>query len=172
MRTRIILTVVAAAFAAIALATGALAGASKKPQKPAKAQAKAAKLESRALFSVLTGRNEVDANGRRGAGDPDGRGSFTAIVDGDQLCFGVTVTNLDAPVAAHIHAGRRNQSNPPLIPLTQPATGDPGAASGCVTVDQAVAQAILKNPHKYYFNVHTAAFPNGAVRGQLSRKSH
>jgi CHRD domain len=171
MRTRIIVTLIAAAFAAVALATGALAGSAKKPPKPSKPQ-KVAKLESRALFAVLTGRNEVDANGRRGAGDPDGRGSFTAIVDGNQLCFGVTVTNLDAPVAAHIHAGRRNQSNPPLVPLTQPATGDPGAASGCVTVDPTVAQAILKNPHKYYFNVHTAAFPGGAVRGQLSRKSH
>jgi hypothetical protein len=169
MRTRIILTVVAAAFAAIALATGAVAGAGKKPPK---SHDKAAKLESRALFAVLTGRNEVDANGRRGAGDPDGRGSFTAIVDGDQLCFGVTVTNLDQPTAAHIHPGRRNQSNPPVVPLTQPASGDPGAASGCVTVDPTVAQAILKNPHKYYFNVHTAAFPNGAVRGQLARKSH
>jgi CHRD domain len=170
MRTRIILTVVAAALAAVAFATGALAGAGKKPPKPH--PTKAAKLESRALFAVLTGRNEVDANGRRGAGDPDGRGSFTAIVDGNQLCFGVTVTNLDTPTAAHIHQGRRNQSNPPLVPLTQPATGDPGAASGCVTVDPTVAQAILKNPHKYYFNVHTAAFPNGAVRGQLARKSH
>ena len=169
MRTRITLTVLAAAFVAIALATGAVAGAGKKPPK---SHDKAAKLESRALFSVLTGRNEVDANGRRGAGDPDGRGSFTAIVDGNKLCFGVTVTNLDAPTAAHIHAGRRNQSNPPLVPLSQPGTGDPGAASGCVDVDPTIAQAILKNPHKYYFNVHTAAFPNGAVRGQLARKSH
>jgi hypothetical protein len=180
MRTRIVLTVVVTALAAAALAAGALAGANKKPphpQKPPhppKSNAKAdAKRESRALFAVLTGRNEVDANGRRGAGDPDGRGSFTAIVDGNQLCFGVTVTNVDQPNAAHIHAGRRNQSNPPLVPLTpQPSSGDPGAASGCVTVDPAVAQAILKNPHKYYFNVHTAAFPNGAVRGQLSRKPH
>jgi hypothetical protein len=173
MRTRIVLTVVVAALAAAAMTAGALAGANKKPPHPPKSHTKAAaKRESRALFAVLTGRNEVDANGRRGAGDPDGRGSFTAIVDGNQLCFGVTVTNVDQPNAAHIHAGRRNQSNPPLIPLTQPSSGDPGAASGCVTVDPAVAQAILKNPHKYYFNVHTTAFPNGAVRGQLSRKPH
>jgi hypothetical protein len=41
-----------------------------------------------------------------------------------------------------------------------------------VDIDSALAQAILKNPHKYYANVHTAAFPNGAVRGQLGRKSH
>ena len=59
-----------------------------------------------------------------------------------------------------------------MVPLTQPTGGDPGAASGCTPVDSALAQAILKNPHKYYANVHTTAFPNGAVRGQLARKSH
>jgi CHRD domain len=173
MRTRIVLTLIVAALAAAAITAGAVADKpGDKPHKKSATHAKKAKVDTRALFAVLTGRNEVDANGRRGAGDPDGHGSFTAIVDGNQLCFGVTVTNLDTPTAAHIHQGRRNQSNRPLVPLTQPATGDPGAASGCVTVGPAVAQAILKNPHKYYFNVHTAAFPNGAVRGQLGRKSH
>jgi hypothetical protein len=171
MRTRIALTFVVAAVAAVALATGAFAGAAKKPPPNTKSQGKA-KVESRALFAVLTGRNEVDASGRRGAGDPDGRGSFTAIVDGDQLCFGITVTNLDQPGAAHIHKARRNQNGDIVVPLTQPASGDPGASSGCVTVALTLAQAILKNPHKYYANVHTAAFPGGAVRGQLGRKSH
>jgi len=166
MRTRIIITLAVAAVAAVVLATGALAGASKKPP-----HAKA-NIENRALFAVLKGRNEVDANGRRGAGDPDGRGSFTAIVDGDKLCFGITVTNLDQPTAAHIHIGRSNVNGMIVVPLTQPTSGDPGASSGCVTVDAALAQAILKNPHKYYANVHTPAFPNGAVRGQLGRKSH
>ena len=171
MRTRIALTFIAIAAVAAALATGAFAGAAKKPPPNTKAQGKA-KVDTRALFAVLTGRNEVDANGRRGAGDPDGRGSFTAIVDGDQLCFGITVTNLDQPAAAHIHKARRNPNGPIVVPLTQPTDGDPGASSGCVDVDPAVAQAILKNPHKYYANVHTAAFPDGAVRGQLGRKSH
>jgi hypothetical protein len=171
MRTRITLTLVVAAATAAALTTGAFAGAAMKPPPKTKAHAKA-KSESRALFAVLTGRNEVDANGRRGAGDPDGRGSFTAIVDGNQLCFGITVTNLDPPEAAHIHKARRNQNGAIVVPLTQPTDGNPGASSGCVTVDTVLAQAILKNPHKYYANVHTAAFPGGAVRGQLGGKSH
>jgi hypothetical protein len=168
MRARLVLTIVVAALAAVAITTGAVAGADKKPPK---SHAKA-KVDTRALFAVLTGRNEVDANGRRGAGDPDGHGSFTAIVDGNQLCFGITVTNLDQPIAAHIHSARRNQNGAIVVPLTQPSSGDPGASSGCVTIDPALGQAILKNPHKYYANVHTTAFPNGAVRGQLGRKSH
>ena len=122
----------------------------------------------------MTGRNEVDANGRRGAGDTNGRGSFTAIVDGEQLCFGITVKNLGAaPTAAHIHGpARPNQNAGIVVPLTAPTSPDPGASSGCVSVNPALAQAILKNPHRYYANVHTTQFPAGAIRGQLHRKSN
>jgi CHRD domain len=58
-----------------------------------------------------------------------------------------------------------------VVPLTPPSTGDPGASSGCVTVDPALARAILNHPHRYYANVHTTAFPNGAARGQLFARS-
>jgi hypothetical protein len=168
MRTRIVVPAVTACAVAAVLAAGTLA--SGHSHAPAKAKAKG-KTENRALFAVLTGRKEVDAEGNRGVGDPDGRGTFTAIVDGDQLCFGITVKNLDAPVAAHIHKGRPNQAGGIVVPLTPaPTSGDPGASSGCVTVDAALAHAILKNPHKYYTNVHTTAFPAGAVRGQLFGK--
>jgi hypothetical protein len=173
MRTRIVLTLVVAALAAVAITAGAIADKpGDKPHKKNTPHAKKVKVDTRALFAVLTGRNEIGTDGRRGAGDPDGHGSFTAIVDGDQLCFGITVTNLDTPTAAHIHKGRRNENGPIVVPLTQPTSGDPGASSGCTTIDPALGQAILKNPHKYYANVHTGAFPNGAVRGQLGRKSH
>jgi hypothetical protein len=36
-----------------------------------------------------------------------------------------------------------------------------------VTLDQAAG--IIANPAGFYFNVHTALNPGGAVRGQLSR---
>jgi hypothetical protein len=172
MRTRIVLTFVVAALAAVAITAGAIAGDKPPHKDKGGTQIKKAKVDTRALFAVLSGRNEIGTDGRRGAGVPDAHGSFTAIVDGDQLCFGITVTNLDQPVMAHIHKARRNRNGPIVVPLTQPSSGDPGASSGCVTIDPALGQAILKNPHKYYANVHTAAFPNGAIRGQLGRKSH
>jgi hypothetical protein len=178
MRSRIVTCV--AVFAALALGAGAVAAGAPptKPKPPAaKPKPRGAspkKLQDRVLFAVMTGRKEVDANGRRGAGDPNGRGSFTAIVDGTKLCFGITVKDLGAaPVAAHIHGpARPNQNADIVVPLSAPSTGDPGASSGCVDVDAALAQAILKNPRKYYANVHTSQFPAGAVRGQLSRKSN
>jgi hypothetical protein len=172
MRTRIVLAVAVCA----ALASGAGAVAAGKPSATHQPNLRAAtpRPADRALFAVMTGRKEVDANGRRGAGDLNGRGSFTAIVDGNQLCFGITVKDLGAaPTAAHIHGpARPNQNAGILVALSPPSSPDPGASSGCVTVDPAVAHAILKNPRKYYANVHTAQFPAGAVRGQLGRKSH
>lgn len=38
---------------------------------------------------------------------------------------------------------------------------------GCVEVDRKLLDAIRSEPEKYYLNVHTAEFPDGAVRGQL-----
>jgi hypothetical protein len=165
MRTPIAVTVAAvcgaaAVFGAGALASGGSGAGSAAAQDPN---------ENRTLFAVLSGRKEVDGEGNRGAGDRNGRGSFSATVDGDQLCFGLTVKNLDTPAAAHIHRGGKRTNGPIRVPLEHPGNGDPGAAAGCVTVDDAVLGAILRRPGRYYVNVHTAAFPGGAIRGQLFR---
>jgi hypothetical protein len=167
MRIRIVAVTVAAC-AAVLLVAGAMATGKTKPQ----ARSGATSNTNQALFAVLAGNKEVDANGGKGAGDKNGRGSFTAIVDGGKLCFAITAKNLDAPVAAHIHKGQANENGNVVVPLTQPSDGDPGASSGCVTVKAALARAILKNPSRYYANVHTQAFPGGAIRGQLFAKSN
>ena len=115
------------------------------------------------LFASPRGQNEIpDA-------DPDGRGGFTAIIDGDQFCYGLTVTNIDQPVAAHIHRGNAGENGPVVIPLSPPATGDPGASSACTTADPALLQEIARRPAQFYVNVHTGAFPGGAIRDQLTR---
>jgi hypothetical protein len=127
--------------------------------------------KSKALFAVLTGKKEVSATtGKKGAGDLDGRGTFGAMFDGNALCFGITVKNIATPIAAHIHRGSPRENGPIVVTLVHPATGDPGASSGCTTVEASLAQAIQKNPRKYYANVHTGDFPGGAVRGQLFGK--
>lgn len=123
--------------------------------------------QSKALFAVLTGNKEVSPEGEKGVGDPDGRGSFAAIFDGNELCYGLTNKNIEDPIAAHIHRGSPRVAGPVVVPLEQPATGDPGASSACTDVDAALGRAIRKNPRKYYVNVHTGDFPGGAVRGQL-----
>ena len=125
-----------------------------------------------ALFAQLRGTKEIGTGGRRAAGDRNGRGSFSALIEGRQLCFGVQVTKIRRPMAAHIHRGARGVNGPIVIPLRAPTAGSPGAAAGCVRAPSAVLSDISAHPLRYYANVHTMAFPGGAVRGQLFRRSN
>jgi hypothetical protein len=122
---------------------------------------------SRALFTYMNGKKEVDAEGRKNTGDRNGLGTFSAVVDSGQLCYGITVRDIDAPVAAHVHRGNSNRAGPVVVPLTQPSEGDPGASSACVEVEDSLLGEMLRRPSRFYVNVHTGPFPNGAVRGQL-----
>ena len=133
-------------------------GASKKKSSPG------------ALYALATGKKEVSPTGKKGVGDRNGRAGFTAVIDGTQFCWGITVKNVDKPNAAHIHKGRPTVFGDIVIPLKEPTDGNPGASSGCTTISAGLARAIKKNPAKYYFNLHTDDFPTGAVRGQLFAK--
>jgi CHRD domain len=122
------------------------------------------------LFAVLLGGNEVSNEGEANVGDEDGHGSATVIVDTESqtLCFGVLVTGIDTPVAAHIHNALTGQNGPIVVPLTPPASGDAGASSGCLdNLDPQLLEAIVEGPGAFYVNVHTETFPDGALRGQL-----
>jgi hypothetical protein len=132
-----------------------------KPPRPPKAT----------FFATLLGKNEVGTNGRRRAGDLDGQGGATiTITTTGKLCFGIVVQGLDTPILAHVHQGRNNVNGPVVVPLTPPSAGDPGASSGCVDVtDGRLLASIQKHPARFYVNVHTTAFPNGALRGQLHK---
>ena len=123
------------------------------------------------LFATLLGKKEVSpTTGKKGAGDTNGRGGFTAVLDENQICWGLTVRNIDNPVAAHIHKGRPSVNGPIVVTLTAPSDGDPGASAGCTSISSDLKGKIQKNPHKYYVNVHTDDFPSGAIRGQISAK--
>ena len=57
---------------------------------------------------------------------------------------------------------------PPGVVVTlAPPTN--GTSTGCATVDRALAKAIKLHPENYYVNIHNAAFPGGAIRGQLGK---
>lgn len=98
-----------------------------------------------------------------------GAGSFTGVLDTatNQLCYILLATGVDKPTAAHIHLGAEGQAGAPVVTLANPADGDSGA---CVAVRPDIAAALVANPGGYYVNVHNAAYPAGAVRGQL--RSH
>ena len=131
------------------------------------AESETSQNQFRAGFGVLDGAQEIGNDGQRNAGDGNGRGSFSGIFKADTLCYGLNVTNIGKPVAAHIHKGSRGENGDVVVTLKQPRTGNPGASKQCVAVDAAVADDIRSNPTQFYVNVHNAKFPAGAVRGQV-----
>ena len=118
----------------------------------------------RKLFATLTGAAEVP-----GPGDTDGSGSGTITLNQGQgqVCFELTVSNIAPANVAHIHEGNVNASGPPVVTLAPPPTN--GASNSCVTASADLIKRIRQNPENFYINVHNADFPNGAVRGQLTK---
>ncbi len=160
MRSRTHISVVAVAVAVAAFGASA-ADSAKRPTFPGP------------LYGVLLGSNEIGANGAKRAGDKDGRAAATAVFDpgSRKLCYGLTVKGLDQPVAAHIHRGIRGSNGSVVVTLAVPESGGANAAAGCTVISTSLARSLTNNPHRYYWNVHTKAFPNGAVRGQVFTKT-
>ena len=120
------------------------------------------------LAASLTGRQEVP-----GPGDPDGSGRALVRLSGDQACFVLKWSRISAPMAAHIHVGRRGVAGVVVLGFFQGQLPDTlNAVAGCAPADPAVVEAITANPRGYYVNVHTADFPDGAIRGQLEEARH
>ena len=119
----------------------------------------------RAFAVALTGEAESPA------GDPVATGTATVRLRAGQgqVCYQLAATNLPAAAAAHIHRASAGSSGPVVVPLQTPNAA--GTASGCATAARTVVNAILADPASYYVNVHTAEFPNGAIRGQLTGTS-
>ena len=116
--------------------------------------------------------------GTFGAGDLDGDGFAVIRPDAatGQVCFRLPWSDIDDPVAAHIHSGVVALNGPVVVDLLNNADGiahegGEGRASGCAEdVDPALLDDIGNHPGAYYLNVHTARFPGGAIRGTLERK--
>jgi|SRR5215210_1314011 len=114
----------------------------------------------------------VPLSGPGGSGTADLR-----INPSGKVCYVIKVTLSDAPQEpgpgvgnAHIHV----LPNPPgaiavdLDAAFESLGGGRYVAADCVRGDKAVVRDILANPEQYYINVHTAAFPAGAVTGALA----
>ena len=102
-----------------------------------------------------------------GPPDPDATGTAEIRVQPGQgrLCWSLWIRQTDPVTAAHIHRGAAGSVGPAVVPLITP--GANGHSQGCATIDETLARMIANQAHEFYVNIHTAAFPNGAVRGQL-----
>lgn len=112
------------------------------------------------LAATLVGPNEP------AGGDADGTGAFAVSIDPDagDFCYTLTADKIAKPTAAHVHTGAVGTNGPPIVTID--VTGNDG--DECVAVEPDVLKTIIANPAGYYVNVHTADFPAGAIRGQLT----
>lgn len=111
------------------------------------------------FFTELEGEQEVPK-----LGDLDGSGFavVVAVPEAGLVCYTIVVFGVDPITAAHIHEAPRGVAGGVAVILDPPTSGSSG---GCVASEE--ADDIIADPSDYYVNVHNAAFPGGALRGQL-----
>ena len=103
-----------------------------------------------------------------GPGDTDGSGEAKLTMNHDkgEICYDITVNNIQEVTAAHIHVGAAGKSGAPKVTFKKAADG---AWKGCAAADKALLNDFMQNPGNFYVNVHNKEFPNGALRGQLGK---
>ena len=98
-------------------------------------------------------------------GDVDGSGFARLDFTDDELCYYLQVDNVEPATMAHIHEGPVGVNGPIVFTFDPP--DEDGISLNCGTIDPSLSAAILADPQRYYVNVHSQAYPSGAVRGQL-----
>lgn len=107
--------------------------------------------------AVLNGANEVPTN------NSTATGTATLQFDNTTKIFSLVVThNLTSATSGHIHVGAAGTNGSVVFPLTD-LTSPISYTSAALT---AIQEADLK-ANLYYVNLHSTAFTDGEIRGQL-----
>jgi CHRD domain-containing protein len=118
----------------------------------------------------------VDPVTGEATGDPDGTGKaeFELIPEHGQICYEIEVQGIAQPTepapglgSAHIHFVATGGIAVGLNADFEPKGDDEFKATGCVDVNAALLNDIIKNPENYYVNIHNVDFPGGALAGVL-----
>lgn len=112
----------------------------------------------------------------------EGEAEFELTGDGTALEFKLSVSGLMDPQAAHIHMAPAGSDGPVIVTLlATPVAGEVDGllAEGIITVDDLEGQMAGMSLNDLlaefkagntYVNVHTAAYPEGEIRGQIMEK--
>lgn len=111
------------------------------------------------LTAEINGYDQVPANNSTAAGVLNGTFDKTSRV----LTYSITYFGIPAGITSgHFHQGAPGVSGSVIVALSQVATSP---ITGTATFSQADADKLLANG--VYVNLHTTAFPNGEIRGNI-----
>lgn len=112
------------------------------------------------FVAELSGLREVPPN------NSTATGSATLTFNNTTKTFTIAVThNIAAPTAGHIHKGMIGANGAPVFPFASAASPISYTSAALTTTQEADLKAEL-----YYVNIHSAAFPDGEIRGQLFKQ--
>ncbi len=123
---------------------------------------------SPALAETLRFTTELNGSNQVPPVNTQGKGSITATFDTGtkQLTWRGAVANLSGDVtAAHFHGPAEPGKNAPVL-IPAPGVKN-GSFEGTITVTDEQAKHLTAG--HTYFNIHTAANPQGEVRGQVTK---
>ncbi|MGA7141061.1 MAG: CHRD domain-containing protein [Nitrososphaeraceae archaeon] len=127
------------------------------------------------FITSLTGDQEVPPSGSAA------KGSAWFKPNNDSMWYIIDVTGLDTVMEAHMHIGKSGQNGDPVVMLFH--SGPTGPLNGTL-IQGSFSAAELYGPMSgktisylldkmnkggAYVNIHTGSFPNGEIRGQISR---
>lgn len=127
------------------------------------------------FITSLTGDQEVPPSGSAA------KGSAWFKPNNDSMWYIIDVTGLDTVMEAHMHIGKSGQNGDPVVMLFH--SGPTGPLNGTLIQGSFSAAELYgpmsgktisylldkMNKGEAYVNIHTGSFPNGEIRGQISR---
>ncbi|MEW2087115.1 CHRD domain-containing protein [Streptomyces sp. NPDC005283] len=121
------------------------------------------------LRALSNGDQEVPKNDASKVGDPDGHAVTFLQPKGTNVDYSLAWINIKSPTNGHIHKGTFGKNGDVVFNFfNRPVPDGIFAVSGKLEGQNAdVVKRVRANPRNYYSNIHTAEFPDGAVRGQL-----
>ena len=117
--------------------------------------------EGQAFSAAMTAAEETPP----GPDGASGAGKFTVDEAAGQFCYDITWNDKTGePNAGHIHRGKKGLQGAAVINVSLP-----DKPKDCVKADPSALKEIAANPAGFYVNLHTNAYPTGAIRGQLAK---
>lgn len=134
----------------------------------------------------------IDSDGNPVDGEPGASGEFMFWINSDEeiICYEITLDGVTPPyesparTATHIHAAAAGEAGPPRLAFPNPEGEGELASSGCMqgpfttglegedgvdTGEGFSLKEIEADPAAFTADTHTAEYPAGAVRGQLTQ---